>query len=315
MIKTKLSIIIPVYNGERFIEVCLNALVPQLRDDVEIIVINDGSTDTTDHLITTLFKKHQGNNNLIYLSTPNGGVSVARNLGLETASGEYVAFVDADDIVNPSYVSQILEATDDNPSIIEFGYRTIGLLGEVINDKSFIHTHFGKNPTASIINNVFSACLWYPFLRVFRRELFNDIRFPIGVRFCEDLITLSAIYKQSSTIYTLASVLYDYRINPAGATFNIKPDYATNLIDYYRKVAHDQSFANKALKANLAYAIRRCIASTTDKQGRMPPDIEADIRTLLFTPSLFFHIDSRFMIKALWGPMLYKVRLLMRKQS
>jgi glycosyltransferase involved in cell wall biosynthesis len=312
MIKTKLSIIIPVYNGERFIEACLNALLSQLRDDVEIIVVNDGSTDTTDHLITTLFKKHPGNNNLIYLSTPNGGVSVARNLGLETASGEYVAFVDADDIVSPGYVAQVLEATGGAPSIIEFGYRTIDLLGEVIKDKSFIHTHFGEHPTADVINNVFAACLWYPFLRVFRRELFDNIRFPIGVRFCEDLITLSAIYKQSSTIYTLSSVLYDYRINPAGATFNIKPDYATNLIDYYRKIAHDQSFANKALKLNLAYVIRGCISKTTDPLGRMPPDIESDIHALIWTPSLLFYVRSRFISYAIWGPILYYIKQIVK---
>lgn len=308
----KLSIIIPVFNGERFISECLNALVMQLCDDIEIIVINDGSTDSTDHIITSQFQKTLGSGSLIYLPTPNGGVSAARNLGLEKASGKYIAFVDADDIVSPNYVSTILAATTDSPSIIEFGYRTIDQHGNVIKDINFIHTRFGKHASSTVLDTVFAASLWYPFLRVFRHELFSEIRFPIGVRFCEDLITLAAIYKQSSTIYTLSNVLYDYRINPAGATFNVKPDYAPNLIDYYRQIAHDQSFANKALKINLAYVIRGCISKTTDPLGRMPPDIESDVRTLILTPSLFIHIRSRFMNYAMWGPILYYIKRIVR---
>jgi hypothetical protein len=103
-------------------------------------------------------------------------------------------------------------------------------------------------------------------------------------------------------------VLYDYRINPAGATLNIKPDYATNLIIFYRQIVQDQSFANKALKISLAYTIRGCTSVTTDPLGRMPPDIEADIHSLVFTPSLFFHLRGRFIVYAIWGPILYFIK-------
>lgn len=312
MMNKKLSIIVPVYNGEQFIKSCLSSLVTQLQDEVEIIVINDGSTDATDHIITTEFKAFIDKGSLIYLATENAGVSAARNLGLEKASGRYVAFVDADDSVSSTYMATILDATIDSPSIIEFGYRTIDQYDNVIKDRSFVHTRFGSHSTGQVINNIFAACLWYPFLRVFRRELFNNIRFPVGVRFCEDLITLSAIYKQTDVIFTSSSVLYDYRINPAGATLNIKPDYATHLITYYRRISHDQSFANKALKICLAYVIRRCTASTTDSLGRMPSDIEADIRSLAFTPSLFFYVRIRLMVYALWGPILNSAKMFFR---
>jgi glycosyltransferase involved in cell wall biosynthesis len=305
----KLTIIVPVYNGERFIETCLRSLVNQLRDDAELIVVNDGSIDATDHIITTEFQALLDGGNLLYLPTSNAGVSAARNLGLKKASGEYIAFVDADDIVSADYITTILEATADSPSIIEFGYRTIDQHGNVLKDRCFVHAKFGKHAPGVVLDTVFAACLWYPFLRVFRRELFNNILFPVGVRFGEDLMALSAVYKQAGVIYTLPDLLYDYRINPVGATLNIKSDYATHLIAFYRQITHEQSFANKALKVNLAYAIRRCTADTTDPLGRMPPDIEADVRSLLLTPSLFFHIRSRLMAYALWGPILYRGKL------
>ena len=235
----KLSVIIPVYNGEQFIAACLNSLVAQISDTVEIILVNDGSTDSTDQIITTQYKTQIDSGHLIYRPTPNGGVSAARNLGLDIASGDYLAFVDADDLVAPNYVETLVRTMETSPSIIELGYRTIDQNGFVLKERSHIHTHFGHHARGDVLNRTFAACLWYPFLRVFNRKLFGEKRFPIGVRFCEDLITLSAIYKRADVICCLPDVLYDYRINPAGATLNIKPDYATHLVAYYRKILSD----------------------------------------------------------------------------
>jgi len=309
----KLSIIIPVFNGERFIGRCLESLANQLRDDVEIIVVNDGSTDATDTVITAGFQSLINSGRLLYLTTPNAGVSAARNLGLDRASGDYVAFVDADDVVRPNYMVTILRAMTDTPDIIEFGYRNIDELGQVIiPGGGFVHTKFGKHPPGAILNTVFSACLWYPFLRVIRRSLFDGIRFPVGVRFCEDLMTLSVVYKRAGTICSLPDILYDYRINPAGATQNPKPDYAANLINFYRRIAHERSFANKALKINLAYAIRGCIAKTTDPLGRLPQDIGQDVRRLIWTPTLLLNIRRQRVMYAIAGPLLNFVKGLMK---
>jgi glycosyltransferase involved in cell wall biosynthesis len=307
-----LTIIVPVYNGERFIGDCLTSLVNQATRDVEIIVVNDGSTDGTERIVQAEFRRDLDSGDLTCLSVPNAGVSVARNLGLDRASGEYVAFVDADDIVAANYVATVLAATAESPDIIEFGYGSIDEHGTTLKDRCFVHTRFGRHARGEVLDTVFAACLWYPFLRAFRRELFHEVRFPAGVRFCEDVIAVSAVYKRAGTIVTLPNVLYHYRINPTGATLNAKPDYATNLIDYYRRIADDQSFANKALKIGLGYTIRGCIAKTTDPLGRMPPDIEADIRTLAFTPSLLYHVRGRLLAYAICGPILYFVKRLVR---
>lgn len=302
--RKKLSIIIPVYNGERFIEACLNSLVKQALNGVEIIVINDGSTDLTGNIITTTFKTYIDNGSLIYLPTENGGVSAARNHGIDNAVGDYIAFVDADDLVGADYIQTILAATAESPSIIEFGYRSIDQHGNVIKDNCYVHTQFGKNISSSVINSVFSACIWYPFLRVFKREFFKNNRFLVGVRFCEDLMALSDIYRHAEEIYTLPRVLYEYRINPDGATLNIKSEHAIPLIAFYRSIKMDNTLANKALKIATAYAIRRCTASNSNSFGSLPFDIQVDIAKLVFTPKLLLKIRYQFVVFAIFGSFL-----------
>lgn len=309
----RLSVIIPVFNGECFIAECLDSLVTQLVDDVEVIVINDGSTDRTDHIVTSRYQAEIACGRVIYRNPPNGGVSAARNLGLDIARGDYVAFVDADDAVGPTYVSALLDAMQGAPCIIEFGYRSVDQQRRLLKDRCFIHTRFGMHAASEVLDRIFAACLWYPVLRVIKRELFDKTRFPVGVRFCEDLITLSGVYKRARKIHSLREVLYDYRANPAGATLNIKPDYAPPLVDYYREILADQSFSNKALKINLAYVIRRCTVMTSDTWGRIAPDIESDLRSIFLTPSLLFYVRPRFFIYALWGVYLNRAKILMKR--
>jgi glycosyltransferase involved in cell wall biosynthesis len=308
----RLSVIIPVFNGEKFIAECLDSLISQIFDEVEVIVINDGSTDQTDHIITSRYAAEITCKQLIYRNTQNGGVSAARNIGLDIARGDYIAFVDADDTVTKTYVPVLLDAIRKAPCIIELGYRNIDQQGVLIKDNCFIHTQFGMHVASQILDRVFAACLWYPVLRVVKRELFTDAYFPVGVRFCEDLITLSGIYKKAKNILSLSDVVYSYRLNPDGATLNIKLDYMPPLVDYYRKILVDNSFSNKALKINLAYVIRRCTVATTDVLGRVAPDIESDLRKLIFTPRLFFCVRARFVIYALFGPVLCYLKKIVR---
>jgi len=304
----KLSIIIPVYNGARFIGACLTSLINQLVDDVELILVNDGSTDATHEIISSALESLNKTGQFIYLSTENRGVSAARNSGLDAATGDYIAFVDADDLVSPEYITKILAACADSPSIIEFGYRTIDQAGDLINSRCHIHTKFGRYNRDQVLNNVFASCLWYSWVRVFKRDLFDGVRFPPGVRYCEDLIAITAVYRKANTILALADALYDYRLNPAGATLNIKAADAGPLIEYYRQIKVAPGFANKALKINLAYAMRRCLAQAPDLFGCLPVDIEADVLTLVWTPALFLSLRRQLVIYAIWGARLNFVK-------
>ena len=119
----KYSVIIPAYNAARTLPRCLDSLCGQLREDVELLLIDDGSTDGTGAICRAYAEKHP---QLRVFSKENGGVSSARNVGLDNARGEYVLFVDADDAVREDYFSTLDEALTDRPELLLFSKRFMG---------------------------------------------------------------------------------------------------------------------------------------------------------------------------------------------
>ena len=117
------SVIIPAYNAARTLPRCLNSLCPQLRDDVELLLIDDGSTDDTGAVCQSYAERHP---QIRIFSKENGGVSSARNVGLENARGEYILFVDADDAVREDYFSVLDEALADRPELLLFSKQFMG---------------------------------------------------------------------------------------------------------------------------------------------------------------------------------------------
>lgn len=92
----KVSIIIPIYNSEKYLKQCLESIINQTYKNIEIICINDGSTDNSEKIIKDYLKT---NKNITYLKQPNAGQSIARNKGLEKATGDFILFVDSDDFI------------------------------------------------------------------------------------------------------------------------------------------------------------------------------------------------------------------------
>lgn len=113
----KISVIVPVYNTEKYIEKCLDSLVNQTMDDIEIIVVNDGSIDNSENIIKRYEEKH---NNIKYIKKENGGLSDARNCGIKQATGKYLAFVDSDDYIDKSLFSKLEKYINDNYDLIKF---------------------------------------------------------------------------------------------------------------------------------------------------------------------------------------------------
>lgn len=111
---SKVSVIIPVFNQERYIEQAIISACEQTYQHIEVIVVNDGSTDKTDAIIKLLLPKYD---TIKYIVKPNQGVSVARNLGIENSSGRYIAFLDADDYWDRSKLALFTAYMDDNPDI------------------------------------------------------------------------------------------------------------------------------------------------------------------------------------------------------
>lgn len=109
----KVSVIVPVYNVEEYIEKCLDSLVNQTLEDIEIVVVNDGSKDKSEDIIKKFQKSHS---NIIYVKKENGGLSSARNYGLQYANGEYIAYLDSDDYVEISLYEKMYKKAKENDS-------------------------------------------------------------------------------------------------------------------------------------------------------------------------------------------------------
>ena len=107
----KVSIIVPVYNAEKTIERCIKSILKQTYNNIEIIIVNDGSTDNSLHICYELSKLDK---RIIVIDTVNKGVSVARNIGIEKAKGDYIAFVDADDYVKENMYEKMVNYAEVN---------------------------------------------------------------------------------------------------------------------------------------------------------------------------------------------------------
>ena len=130
----KLSVIIPVYNTSKYIEKCLNSIANQTMNDIEIILVNDGSTDNSEEVIQKWINENQDKMEIKYFKKENGGLSSARNLGVVKSTGEYITFVDSDDYLNKNIYKNLEKYMDENIDLIKFKMSIVDENG-TINEK------------------------------------------------------------------------------------------------------------------------------------------------------------------------------------
>lgn len=201
------SIIIPVYNVEKYIQRCLESLVNQTFDDYELIIVNDGSPDNSEKIIKKYEKKYK--NIIRYYKKENGGLSDARNYGLSKAKGEYVIFVDSDDYVENTFVKKLYDKAIENDSDITI----CGVLDEI--EKSgnqVIYKNYIPKKGVSIdedkkqLLNRFAA--WN---KMYKIDLFGDLKFEKG-KIYEDLRLIPKLYLKANRISYVDEPLYHYII-------------------------------------------------------------------------------------------------------
>ncbi len=181
----KISVIVPVYNIEKEVARCVVSLGFQKYQNYEIIIIDDGSTDGSALVIDELAKK---NGKIKIFHTENHGLSAARNLGIEKATGKYISFVDGDDYVDPNYLSTLYEAIVENDADISVcGYTDITKknITEEFPEKPVLT---GKEAAIHLLthqNNI-EIVAWN---KLYNKNLFKDIAFPIGEKFEDNLTT------------------------------------------------------------------------------------------------------------------------------
>lgn len=227
----KLSVIIPVYNTAATLERCVRSVVEQEGWQTEIILVDDGSTDTSPRLCNMLAASHA---NVVVLHKSNGGLSDARNHGIDCATGDYLTFVDSDDYLSPATyqnVARLLQAHPDY-DIVEYpilrfsGSKRESLL--LFSDRCYAD-----------MRDYWLACRAYEHCymcnKVFRRELFGSVRFPSG-RVFEDTHTLPLLLRQAKRVATTASGVYIYSANPNGITATADAQAHRDLLDAHMRL-------------------------------------------------------------------------------
>ena len=216
----KVSIIVPVYNVEKYLRKCLDSLVNQTLKDIEIICINDGSTDDSLNILQEYAREHH---NVVVIDQENQGVSIARNNGINKAQGDYIGFVDPDDWVEPDMFKILYEkAVKTGVDIVECDYRMVFENSTKIKNRTLfgsLHT-WKKFPIACgkifdwkyVKTQVFNGLRCMVWNRLYKRSLIfdNNLTFPDGK--CEDYpFSLDAVLSAKSIVYC-PKTLYNYLI-------------------------------------------------------------------------------------------------------
>ena len=217
----KYSVIIPVYNAETSLCRCLDSLLRQPHEGVEVLLINDGSTDGSGELCRQYARMHSC---VRYFEKENGGVSSARNLGLEKAAGEFILFVDSDDYVAEDYFAAIDGAVSrSDPDMLVFGLRCFGSRDDVWQTGDFD----GEDPL-EISRFVLRATRAYLYsnlmTRTFRREIIQKqhLRFDEALLVGEDHAFVFAYTMFVKRMVSVETVLYHYSIE-LGDSLSRKP--------------------------------------------------------------------------------------------
>lgn len=217
-----LSLIIPVYNVESYILECLKSVTKVFPDDgsVEVIIVDDGSPDNSMHIVFDYIKSLgvslKSNFNIV--RQENKGLSGARNAGIKVAKGNYLAFLDSDDILKGSFFTDILKIIKNHkPDLIEFRGFRFDNNGNVSIFLPKIFEEGVYDLNENVWKKLCNRSAWFSCLRVYKKELFNDIKFPEGKNY-EDAYTTPYIYLISKKIYFCNNEYLGYRINPNGIT-------------------------------------------------------------------------------------------------
>lgn len=207
MLDPLISVIVLVYNVEKYLHRCLDSIIHQTYTNIEILIVDDGSTDHSG----IICDEYAGNDSRIKLiHQSNQGLSAARNAGLDIATGDYIMFVDSDDWVEPSFCeTPLLLALQHQVELVNFSYRYMPMNRILKPDKTKVIT--SEEHIKHLILNDEITLKNYVWNKFYSRRLFQSVRFPVG-KLCEDNICYIPIHLARRT-YISDAILYNYTHN------------------------------------------------------------------------------------------------------
>ena len=247
-----ISVIIPIYNVEKYLFKCIDSVLSQTYNNIEIILVDDGSTDSCGQICDAY---RQQDHRVTVIHKSNGGLSDARNAGIEIAKGDYISFIDSDDYIQPTtlelLLTRIVESEADI-AICNFKYvdesgsdlESMNLSGNVIKDRVYTSMEIFYDEMSKS-----RYCDWVvAWNKLYRREIFQEVRYPVGL--CnEDEYVANEIYTRSYKVAGIADCCY-YYVQRMGSIMNTASqvklaDGADALLDrciYWTKYSTDNAY-------------------------------------------------------------------------
>lgn len=239
--KYEVTIIVPVYNVEKYLNKCIDSILSQTFNNFELILIDDGSTDSSGNICDEYLNKDK---RVKVIHKENGGVSSARNAGLDIAKGKYISFVDSDDYISDYYIEKLYNNIKDNNADISicgcngFLKEKENNLNNIIYDIDILES---KDALLKLYNVNTRFIYVTVYLKMYKKSLFDNIRFPLG-KINEDSFIIYKLYLKSNKIIYNNSKLYFYR-NRQGSIMRQKftkrnfddLEALEEQIDYFRR--------------------------------------------------------------------------------
>lgn len=267
----KVSVIVPVYNTSKYLRRCMDALVAQTLDDIEIIVINDGSTDDSPAIIEEYASKYP---NVVALNKPNGGQATARNMGIRESKGEYIGFADSDDYVDTDMFEQMYNlAKKNNSDMVECYYHYLQEKnGKTVELQTRGRIREYKDQKDMLIDPQVS-----PWNKLYRRDVLmhEDVNFPEGLIYEDTAFYIKTIpYVERASYLEKPFVHYFLRGNStmnANKSRKVADIFSVlkNILDFYNEHGFYEEYRDEleyfCVKIALCSSLSR-IGRVTDKK-------------------------------------------------
>ena len=238
-----ISIVIPVYNAEKYLEQCLNSIKNQTYKNFEVILVNDGSIDNSESICKVFV---ESDTRFRYYLKANGGASSARNLGLDNAQGKYITFIDADDWVDENHLEVLINNIKENNS--DMAVSSIKKFDNVSRFKFRVYSNqekyllnynkLNREEFLVILPRLIHASNSYKIAvsKLFKKELLSDVRFDESIVYGEDLEFFFKIYNNISSISYVDEVTYVYRLHNERTSSKFNQQYVEQVLLIYKKI-------------------------------------------------------------------------------
>lgn len=241
-----ISIIIPIYNVCEYLEKCLDSVINQTYNNLEIILVDDGSSDGSEKICDKYALK---DNRIKVIHKENGGVASARNEGVKHSTGAYIGWIDSDDFACPNMFERLYQLSQENDADIVVCGNYVNEINENDN-KSEIYTKKAKDIMPDVLLDNITSHLWN---KLFKRELFNDIVFP-NISVAEDVAVVHKIFEKADNVTFTNEKLYLY--------FRRR---SNNLTNNYKLMAENRICRAEQFIDRSTYAMDKDLKEVSDK--------------------------------------------------